>query len=53
MFYDRLTDDKDRQWFYSQLRNCVQENFKENFDMSLDTLPMENGMVSWLQNIII
>ena len=53
MFYDRLTDDKDRQWLYSQLRNCVQENFKENFDVCLDTLPTENGAVSRLQNCIV
>jgi hypothetical protein len=51
VFYDRLTDNEDRYWFYDRLRHCVRENFKENFDLSLDTLPMESGMVSQLQNI--
>jgi hypothetical protein len=46
VFCDRLSDDRDRQWFYTKLRDCVQENFKDNFDMSLDTLPMESGVVS-------
>jgi hypothetical protein len=47
VFYDRLTDDRDRQWFYNRLRDCVRENFKENFDVSLDTLPTECNVVSF------
>jgi hypothetical protein len=53
VFYDRLTDDADRRWLYGQLRDCVQENFKENFDVSLDTLPTENGTVSWLHDSVL
>jgi hypothetical protein len=53
VFYDRLTDNKDRHWLYNRLRHCVRENFKENFDLSLDTLPLESGMVSQPQNMYI
>ncbi|XP_069675994.1 dynein axonemal heavy chain 7 isoform X3 [Periplaneta americana] len=46
VFYDRLVDEIDRQWLYNRLRSCVKEHFKENFDASLDTLPMDNGVVT-------
>ncbi|XP_021930622.1 dynein heavy chain 12, axonemal isoform X3 [Zootermopsis nevadensis] len=46
VFYDRLTDERDRQWFYRKLCDCVQENFKDNFDILLETLPMESGVVT-------
>nr|CAD7589258.1 unnamed protein product [Timema genevievae] len=46
VFYDRLIDSSDRHWLYEKLRECVQDHFKDNFDSSLDTLPMENGKVT-------
>nr|CAD7446891.1 unnamed protein product [Timema bartmani] len=46
VFYDRLIDSSDRHWLYEKLRGCVQDHFKDNFDSSLDTLPMENGKVT-------
>nr|CAD7398119.1 unnamed protein product [Timema cristinae] len=46
VFYDRLIDSSDRHWLYEKLRVCVQDHFKDNFDSSLDTLPMEGGKVT-------
>nr|CAD7410664.1 unnamed protein product [Timema poppensis] len=46
VFYDRLIDSSDRHWLYKKLRVCVQDHFKDNFDSSLDTLPMEGGKVT-------
>ncbi|PSN57349.1 hypothetical protein C0J52_02087 [Blattella germanica] len=45
VFYDRLVDAIDRAWLYNKLRCCVQEHFKESFDASLDSLPMEKGVL--------
>ncbi|XP_039299157.1 dynein heavy chain 7, axonemal-like [Nilaparvata lugens] len=38
VFHDRLVDPSECTWFYKQLRNTVEEHFKEPFDSSLDSL---------------
>ena len=32
VFYDRLTDNKDKTWIFGQLKECIVNNFKESFD---------------------
>ncbi|CAG9861035.1 unnamed protein product [Phyllotreta striolata] len=39
IFYDRLTEDKDRQWVYDKLRHSLKSSFREDFDDILSTLP--------------
>ncbi|KAL1115991.1 hypothetical protein AAG570_005486 [Ranatra chinensis] len=41
VFYDRLIDSADKEWFYKEVRNTVKENFRENFDTMLDNLGSE------------
>ncbi|ODM99586.1 Dynein heavy chain 7, axonemal [Orchesella cincta] len=38
VFYDRLTDDQDRQWVFELVQTCVQNHFKESFDVVFDYL---------------
>ncbi|XP_030765059.1 dynein heavy chain 12, axonemal [Sitophilus oryzae] len=39
VFYDRLIEDKDKEWVYRKLRSCIKDNFKEYFDLVFDTYP--------------
>ena len=32
VFYDRLTDDKDRAWLFELIKKLTKEEFKESFD---------------------
>lgn len=32
VFFDRLIDDKDREWLFNEIRFILHENFKESFD---------------------
>jgi len=32
VFYDRLIDNKDKEWVFNEIRKTVTTNFKENFD---------------------
>ena len=38
IFYDRLTDDADRHWLFELSVKCVQEIFKESFDVIFENL---------------
>lgn len=38
VFYDRLIDDKDRQWLFESIKDCVKTIFKENFDSVFEHL---------------
>lgn len=46
IFYDRLIEENDRNWFYNKLRDCVSSYFKENFDMLFETFRNEDGIVT-------
>ena len=35
MYYDRLTDDNDRNWLYNYTREVTQKSLKEDFDQML------------------
>lgn len=38
VFYDRLTDDKDRAWLFEIIKKLVKEELKENFDSVFEHL---------------
>lgn len=38
VFYDRLIEDKDREWLFNEIRQCVNKNFQENFDIVFNNL---------------
>ena len=38
VFYDRLTDDTDRQWLFELSTRCVQDHFKESFDVIFENM---------------
>ncbi|CAG7837267.1 unnamed protein product [Allacma fusca] len=38
VFYDRLTDDSDRNWLFQLSQTCVQNHFKESFDVIFENL---------------
>ncbi|KAG7472883.1 hypothetical protein MATL_G00114010 [Megalops atlanticus] len=42
VFYDRLVDDKDREWLYQLMNSIVKEHFKENFDAVFGYLKQDN-----------
>lgn len=33
VFYDRLIDDKDREFLFNKIRNIVDKNFPDSFDV--------------------
>ena len=35
VYYDRLTDDNDRNWLYNYTREVTQKSLKEDFDQML------------------
>lgn len=37
-FYDRLIDDKDREWFFHEIRLNVNKNLQETFDVVFNNL---------------
>lgn len=37
-FYDRLIDDKDREWFFNEVRSNVNKNLQETFDVVFNNL---------------
>lgn len=38
VFYDRLIEDKDREWLFNEIRLCVNNNFQETFDVVFNNL---------------
>lgn len=38
VFYDRLIDDKDREWLFNDIRLNVNTNFQESFDVLFNNL---------------
>ncbi|XP_048874195.1 dynein axonemal heavy chain 12 isoform X2 [Brienomyrus brachyistius] len=44
VFYDRLVDDKDREWLYQLIINIVKEHFQENFDSVFEDLRHDNRL---------
>lgn len=38
VFYDRLIDDKDREWLFDVIRLSVNKNFQETFDVVFNDL---------------
>jgi len=38
VFYDRLIDDKDKEWLFNEIRKTVNTNFKESFDKVFQNL---------------
>lgn len=42
VFYDRLIEDTDKDWLYNKLRQVVRDQFRENFEQAMDTLPRDN-----------
>jgi len=38
VFYDRLIDDKDRECLFNEIRNTVNTNFQETFDVVFNDL---------------
>lgn len=42
VFYDRLIDDKDREWLFNEIRETVASNFQENFDTVFSDLSKSN-----------
>lgn len=38
VFYDRLIDDKDREWLFSEICMNVNKHFQENFDVVFNNL---------------
>ncbi|CAH1159888.1 unnamed protein product [Phaedon cochleariae] len=46
IFYDRLIENKDKDWVYTKLRSCVKEYFRDNFEQALDNLSRnKDGLV--------
>ncbi|ESP01004.1 hypothetical protein LOTGIDRAFT_225521 [Lottia gigantea] len=45
VFYDRLTDDDDRQWIFKAVQKLVKDHFKENFDQVFEHLTGEGEKV--------
>ncbi|KAF7282405.1 hypothetical protein GWI33_002719 [Rhynchophorus ferrugineus] len=39
VFYDRLIEQKDKDWVYDKLRSCVKDNFRDLFDQVFDNYP--------------
>lgn len=37
-FHDRLIDDKDREWFFNEVRSNVNKNLQESFDVVFNNL---------------
>ncbi|XP_011557170.3 dynein axonemal heavy chain 12 [Plutella xylostella] len=46
VFYDRLLDEPDRDWFYELLKKTTKESMKESFEGVCDNYQDENGVVS-------
>lgn len=47
VFYDRLIEEKDKDWLYEKLRAAVNYHFRENFEVALENVPREeNGKCS-------
>jgi dynein heavy chain len=38
VFYDRLIEDKDREWLFNEIRSSVNKNFQETFDVVFNNL---------------
>lgn len=38
VFFDRLVDDKDREWLFNEIRLTVNSNFQEKFDVVFNKL---------------
>lgn len=38
VFFDRLVDDKDREWLFNEIRLTVNSNFSETFDLVFNNL---------------
>ncbi len=38
VFYDRLIDDRDRQWLFESIKDCVKTIFREGFDSVFEHL---------------
>ncbi|XP_068605783.1 dynein axonemal heavy chain 12-like [Brachionichthys hirsutus] len=45
VYYDRLVDDKDREWMYQLMRSVVQDHFQESFDHVFDHLKEGSELV--------
>ncbi|CAH1783738.1 unnamed protein product, partial [Owenia fusiformis] len=43
VFYDRLTDDKDRQWLFKLIQTCTKEHFKDDFTAVFEHLAAKEG----------
>lgn len=38
VFYDRLINNKDREWLFDEIRSSVNKNFQETFDVVFNNL---------------
>lgn len=43
VFYDRLIEEKDKDWLYEKLRALVNYHFRENFEIALENVPREEN----------
>ncbi|XP_064633435.1 dynein axonemal heavy chain 12-like isoform X2 [Lineus longissimus] len=43
VFYDRLIDDKDQEWLFKLIKECVKEHFKDGFDGLFEHLAPEGS----------
>ena len=46
VYYDRLVDEKDRQWLFEQLQRCVKTHFKDDFGSVFRHLGGSGGKVT-------
>lgn len=47
VFYDRLVEQKDRDWLFNKLKLCTRDHFKEHFDRVFENLPRDgDGTIS-------
>lgn len=43
VFYDRLIEEKDKEWLYEKLRTIVNYHFRENLEIALENVPREEN----------
>lgn len=43
VFYDRLIEEKDKDWLYEKLRATVNYHYRENFEIALENVPREEN----------
>ncbi|VVD03486.1 unnamed protein product [Leptidea sinapis] len=46
VFYDRLVDENDRNWFFDMLKRCTKDCMRDTFESALDTYQDERGEVT-------